>query len=132
MLRLLENVKGFNTFRPVDRFEHVNGSQQDLYFQIIQVPADASPGDDLQRWLPSSGATLRFTFDNIDQAGVITRSGIMVYPTDDRSIFKVTLLSTESISGSVTAVLTDGGLSETLLLDGRLIASDADSGRFFC
>lgn len=132
MIRLLENVKDFNTFRPVEQFEHVNGSQQDLYFQIVQVPADHSPGDEDIRWLPSSGATLQFKFDDIDQANVITRSGIMAYPIDDRSIWKVTILSTESISGSVTATLTDGGLTETLLLDGRLIASDADTGRFFC
>jgi len=132
MVRLLENVKDFNTFTEVEQFEHVNGSQQDIYIRIVQVPAQTQPGDDLLRWLPSSSATLKFNFDNLDAALVISRSGIMVYPTDDRSVWKVTILSTEKISGSLTVDLTDGGITETLLLDGRLIASAADSNRFFC
>ena len=132
MIRLLENVKDFNTFREVDQFEHVNGSQQDLYFRIVQVEADSGPESMNNRWLPSGSATVQFKFDDIDQARVISRSGTMVYPSDDRSIFKVTILATESINGSVTMILTDGGVTETLTLDGRLIASNADSGRFFC
>lgn len=132
MVRLLENVKDFNTFTEVDQFEHVNGSQQDIYIRIVQVPAQAQPGDVHNRWLPSSGATLKFNFDNLDAAVAFSRSGVMVYPTDDRSIWKVTVLANEVISGSLTITLTDGGLTETLLLDGRLIASAADSNRFFC
>ncbi len=132
MIRLLENVKDFNTFREVQQFEHVNGSQQDLYFRIIQVEADSKPDQDRLRWIPSAGATVQFRFDSIDQAQVVTRSGTMVYPTEDRSVFKVTILAAENISGSVTMTLTDGGQTETLLLDGRLIASAADSNRFFC
>lgn len=132
MIRLLENVKDFNTFSEVEQFEHVNGAQQDIYIRIVQVPAQAQPGDELNRWLPSASATLKFNFDNLDSALVISRSGIMVYPTDDRSIWKVTILATETINGALTVDLTDGGLTETLTLDGRLIASAADSGRFFC
>lgn len=132
MVRLLENVKDFNTFTEVEQFEHVNGSQQDIYIRIVQVPAQAQTGDVLNRWLPSSGATLKFNFDNLDSALLISRSGTMVYSADDRSIWKVTILATEIISGALTVDLTDGGLTETLTLDGRLVASAADSGRFFC
>lgn len=132
MVRLLENVKDFNTFAEVEQFEHVNGSQQDIYIRIVQVPAQSQPGDDLLRWLPSPGATLKFNFDNLDSALAISRSGTMVYPTDDRSVWKVTLIPGDIISGNLTVTLTDGGISETLLLDGRLIASSADSNRFFC
>ncbi len=130
--RLLDNVKDFNTFTEVEQFEHVNGSQQDIYIMLVQVPANTQPADELNRWLPSSGATLQFIFDNLDSAVKITRSGIMAFPTDDRSIWKVTILASEIISGSLTVQLTDGGQTETLTLDGRLIASNADSGRFFC
>lgn len=132
MFRLLDNVKDFNTFKEVEQFEHVNGSQQDIYIRLVQSPANAQPNDNLLRWLPSSGATLMFKFDNLDSALVISRSGTMVYPSDDRSIFKVTLLAGDVISGNVSVQLTDGGVTETILLDGRLIASGTDSNRFFC
>lgn len=132
MFRLLENVKDSNSFREVTSFEHVNGTQQDLYIRLIQKMADSQPGECPLRWLPSSGATINFKFDSLDQANVIERAGVMVYPTDDRSVWKVTLLATDKISGNVTVTLTDGGQTETLLLDGRLIVSSTDSDRFFC
>jgi hypothetical protein len=56
----------------------------------------------------------------------------MAFPADDRSIFKVTILANEKISGAIKITLTDGGLTETLLLDGRLVASGTGSERFFC
>lgn len=133
MFRLLENVKDYNTFREVEQFEHQNGTQQDVYIRLVQKESDAEPGDVNLRWLPSNAAaTVTFKFDSIDSGMAISRAGTMSFPNDDRSIFKVTLLSTDIISGSLTIVFTDNGVTETLLLDGRLIASSADSSRFFC
>jgi len=132
MFRLLENVNSYNSFCEVDKFEHVNGSQQDIYFRLIQKNSSSCGECDNLRWLPSTGATVSVTFDNIDQANVINRAATMVYASDDRSIFKVTLLANEKISGAMKVTLTDGGLTETLLLDGRLVASGTGSERFFC
>jgi hypothetical protein len=56
----------------------------------------------------------------------------MVFPNDDRSIWKVTILANETINGAMKLTLTEGSKSETLLLDGRLKASTTDNSRFFC
>lgn len=132
MFKLLESVNNFNDFIEVSKFEHVNGNQQDLYFRLIQKKAvDSGDFNDL-RWLPTDLATVSVNFDSLDSAKVINRAATMVYPDDDRSVFKVTLLPGDLLNGSMKVVLTDGGLTETLLLDGRLVASGTDSGQFFC
>jgi hypothetical protein len=132
MFHLLENVNNFNSFLEVPQFEHVNGNQQDLYIRIVQKSANSNAESADLRWLPSGSATLTFKFDSLDKALVISRVGTMAFPSDDRSVWKVTLLPGDVINGSMSATLTDGGITETLLLDGRLIASGADSERFFC
>lgn len=132
MFRMLENVKDYNTFREVASFEHVNGNQQDVYIRLTQKESDAATDSNDLRWLPSSGATLTFKFDSLDSALAISRPGTMAFPADDRSVWKVTLLSTDVLNGAISVVLTDGGQSETLLLDGRFVVSSADSNRFFC
>jgi len=132
MLHLMENTTGYNSFREVQQYELVAGNQQDLYFRIIQKESDAQPGATSLRWIPGAAATLTFTFESIDAANVITRVGTMAFPTEDRSIFKVTILPGDKLSGALKAVLTDGANSETILLDGRLVVSSTTDSRFFC
>lgn len=131
MFKLLENVNNYNTFCEVDQLEHVNGNQQDIYFRLIQK-LDSCEECSGNRWLPTSLATVSVTFENLDAAKQITRSATMAFPNDDRSIFKVTILANESISGAMKLALTDGGTTESILLDGRLVASSTSSNRFYC
>ena len=132
MFKLLENVNNYNNFCEVDSFEHVNGNQQDIYFRLIQKKSGNCEECDKLRWIPSLSATVSITFEHLDSSKQIIRAATMVYPSDDRSIFKVTVLANELITGAVKVTLTDGGLTETLLLDGRMTASNTDSDRFFC
>jgi hypothetical protein len=132
MFRLLENVNVYNSFCEVTTFEHVNGNEQDLYIRLIQKNAGGCTECDNLRWIPAALATLSLTFDSIDSANVITRVATMVYPNEDRSIWKVTILAGETINGAMKAVLTENGKSETLLLDGRLVATGTGNDRFFC
>ena len=132
MFKLLESVNNYNSFDVVDIFEHVNGNQQDIYFRLIQKFSGNQPNFNDLRWLPSSSAQVTVNFDSLDQANVINRVATMVYPNDDRSIWKLTLLAADVISGSMKLTLTDNGITETLLLDGRLIASGTGSSQFFC
>lgn len=132
MLKLLDSVTSYNSFCEIKTLEVVNGNQTDLYFRIIQKNSGSCEDCNNTRFLPSSSATLQLIFENLDEALQITRYATMVYPNDDRSIFKVTLLNTDKISGSVKAILTDGGISETILLDGRIKVSSTDSSRFHC
>lgn len=132
MFRLLENVKDYNTFCEVNTFEHVNGNQTDLYIRLIQKQATSCAECDHLRYIPAADATMQFKFDSLDQANVIERAGTMAFPTEDRSIWKVTLLAGDKINGAVKVTLTQNGQTETILLDGRLVASGTDSERFFC
>lgn len=132
MLKSLDSVTSYNSFCEIKTLEVVNGNQTDLYFRIIQKNSTSCEDCDNLRFLPSSAATLQIMFENLDEALQITRYATMVYPNDDRSIFKVTLLSTDKISGAIKAILTDNGISETILLDGRIKVSSTDSSRFHC
>lgn len=132
MFKLLESVHNYNDFYEVDKFEHVNGNQQDIFFRLIQKRATDGPDPSNLRWMPSSLVVVSVQFDSIDSALVINRLATMVFPSDDRSVFKVTVLAGETINGAMKVTLTDGGLTETLLLDGRLVVSGTGSSRFFC
>lgn len=132
LMRLLDSVLNANNFCPVNQLEYSQGSGDSIYFQLIQDKSAKCEDCDLLRWLPSSGATMQFTFDNIDQSAKITRTGIMVFASDDRSIWKVDMMQTDKINGAVTATLTDAGKTITILLDGRLNVIANDGERFYC
>ena len=132
MFRLLEDVNSFNSFCEVEKFEHVNGNQEDIYFRLVQKKSTDCEECNSLRYLPAAGSTITVEFDNIDQASVVSRAATQAYPNDDRSVWKVTVLAGEKISGAMKIMLTEGGQTSTLLLDGRLVASGTDSERFFC
>ena len=132
MFKFLENVSNYNNFYEVDTFEHVNGNQQDIYLRLISKFSGNQCNSNSLRYVPSSIATMQVRFDSLDQAAVVIRFATMSFLADDRSIWKVTLLPGDVISGSVSVVLTDGAVVETILLEGRLVASGTDTSKFFC
>lgn len=132
MFKFLENVSNYNNFYEVDTFEHVNGNQQDIYLRLISKFSGNQCNSNSLRYVPSSIATMQVRFDSLDKAAVVIRFATMSFLADDRSIWKVTLLPGDVISGSVSVVLTDGAVVETILLEGRLVASGTDTSKFFC
>lgn len=131
-MRLLESVLNVNNFCVVEQLEYSQGSGESIYFQLIQDKSGKCEECDRQRWIPSNSATMQFTFENIDQNAKITRTATMVFSADDRSIWKVDMMPTDKINGTVSATLTDNGKTIPVLLDGRLNVIVNDDERFFC
>lgn len=132
LMRLLESVLSANNFCEVDQLEYSQGSGDAIYFRLIQDKSGKCEECNKLRWLPSNSATIQFVFDNIDETAKITRTGVMAFPSDDRSIFRVDMMPTDKIAGIVSATLTDGGKTINILLDGRLNVISSDDERFFC
>jgi hypothetical protein len=131
MFVLLENVKDVNTFYHVDSYEHVNGNGEDIYFQLVTDLSGNCPDAAMNRYVPSSAATVVVNFDNLDCNLVISRVAVQPFPLDDRSIWKVTVMPTDLLQGNMTLTLTDGTKVETLLLEGRLVCSTTKNNRFY-
>jgi hypothetical protein len=104
---MLDGVGSVNDFTYVDVVEFTQGDQVDVYFQLI----DASKDKALQqfkpagrRFMPAAGATLQVTLDNIDDDKKVTRAASQPF-AGDPSIWKVSVLSTDVIRGTINLVL---------------------------
>ena len=130
VMKSLEDVNSENSFCEVDSFEYVNGSEQTLYFRLIQESArkcgDCNGCENL-RYLPKSSPapTLSIKFDSVEDEKVITKTATMAYPNDDRSIWKVTMIPADKIGGVVSATLTEGSKITQISLKGRFMVSTA-------
>lgn len=111
--RFLDNVCGVNSFeyRPQLRFSEGDGPE--IYLQLIDASQDRAeagfnPGG--RRYVPGTGAILQVTLDNINSANVVTRVASQPFP-GDASIWKIQLLATDKVSGTVALrlALTVGG-----------------------
>ena len=68
----------------------------------------------------------------LNWAFFITKSATMAYPNDDRSIWKVDILPTDTISGMLSGTLTEGSKVTQIPLQGRLMVSSGDGSDTFC
>lgn len=122
--RFLTNVANVNSFQYLTQFEAQEGFAGDIYFQIIDATVDRSdqgfspPG---RRYVPSAGATLTVKFDNINDAKVVSRVATNPFP-NDLSIWKVSVLASDPIVGTVTMALTlnEGGVVSSGFINGAL------------
>ncbi len=131
MFRLLQEVKDVNSFIEVDRLKLVKGNPTSLYFRLVQ-DKDAAQTEKL-RYIPQSGSAVTVKFNNIDSNKVITRVATQPYASDDRSIWKVDVLATDQIAfDSMSATLTEGGSTYSLVAASDISAVDTGDGRFFC
>lgn len=84
----------------LDSLTLVRGNADTIYFQLINKrSADSSNYTDI-RYVPDNTAQITVTFDHIDSNAVVTRVATMVYPADDRSIWKVDVLATDKLAGN--------------------------------
>lgn len=132
LMRLLESVLGYNSFCEVDELDYSQGSGDSIYFRLIQDKSGGCEECNKLRWIPSPTATMSFTFNNIDSNAVITRTGVMAFPNEDRSVWRVDMMPGDKITGVVSATLTDGGKTITVPLDGRLNVISTGDDNFFC
>lgn len=110
--RMLTDVGGVNIFEPsLDGIKFSPGDAPTLYFQLIDISLDSSregfspPG---RRYMPATGtpdAALSVTFESIDDDREVTRACSQPFP-EDPSIWSVSILATDNISGTVNMALT--------------------------
>lgn len=132
LMRLLESVLNANSFCEVNQLEYSQGSGDAIYFRLTQDKSAKCEECEKMRWLPSNTATLQIVFENIDQSAKITRTATMPFPSDDRSIWKVDMMQNDKLIGAVVGILTDGGKTINISLDGRLNVTSANDQSFFC
>lgn len=127
--RILNDVNGVNSFDYCNQAEWVAGDTVTLFFQLVDASKDRMEKGFVpagRRFVPAAGATLSVTLTNIDDAKVVTRNAAQAYSTLDGSIWSVSILSTDTISGTCDLVLSlnEGGR----ITRGRLVAAAAISG----
>ena len=130
--RFLKQVHDENSFIETTSYTISQGNAGDLYFRLVDLDQKCQMESPL-RYLPSLSASMEVQFTHIDSTKSISRVATMAFPDDDRSIWKVPVLSTDHFqANSLTVILTDGGVTRTLLADGELRSSRNDNGRYFC
>lgn len=123
--RMLTDVQNVNSFEQVDQVEFMEGDSLFVFFQLVDSTLDRSDQGFMpsgRRYAPSSGSTLQVVLDNIDDAKRVTRNAVQAFPTSDGSIWKVQILPTDKISGTVQMKLTlnEGGTIKKALVKGAL------------
>lgn len=125
--RILTNVSGVNAFDYATEHSGFEGTAFDVYFQFVdKARRPEGCGLDMPlRYMTASGATVSVEFLSINAAKVVTRAASKPF-VEDSSIWKVSLLSTDPIKGTINlkVTLTEGAavkivyLPAALLLDG--------------
>ncbi len=115
--RILTNVASVNVFTYSDSCRFTEGDVVDVYFQLVDmtVEADAFQAKG-RRYMPLDLAApaVSVLFGSIDDAKKITRTATQPF-TQDSSIWKVSLLATDIIRGTMDMRIT---LTETVNLTG--------------
>lgn len=139
-LKLLNNVFSSNAFHEVERIELIRRNPYQLYFRIIQ------PTQDGIRYITNPAASVICKFasnsypdavDDHQHTCAIERAATMAFPNDDRSIWTVPILPTDTLQySSMTADLTDGPVGPStpiyhMNVQGTIAIFDTDSRKSF-
>ena len=99
----LIDAMGVNDFVYATEIQSTVGTPIDLYFQLFDAEKNLSShgwNPDGLRYMPPVNSTLQVIFQNVDDLGVINRFASQPFPQDP-SIWKVTVLATDPIQGTV-------------------------------
>jgi len=132
--KFLDHIKDHNDFAVLDTLTLIQGNAETVYFQLINKRSVDGSFPDM-RYIPDSTAQMTVTFDHIDSNAKISRVATMAYPSDDRSIWKVDILSTDRISNNSMKVSLseNSGLKIRSVLPASTLAiEDSGSNRGFC
>lgn len=133
--RMLNAVADVNTLDYIQTHQMTAGEQADVFFQLV----DASKLPSTQyyfpaglRYVPAAGSTLQCVLASIDDVGSITRYASQPFPTSDPSIWKLSLLSSDKIGGTLALQLTlnEGGVIRKGVLQAAV--SVASGTQAFC
>lgn len=102
--RVLTNVLSVNSFEYASAAEFTEGDTPTVYIQLLDMSEDKAiegfaPAG--RRYMPSAGASLQITMDNVDSAKRVVRSATQPFPQDP-SIWRFDILPTDKIRGTIT------------------------------
>lgn len=106
--RLLNNAVSVNSFEQVPRLVFGEGDAPAVFFQLIDKTLDRHEQGYVpagRRYVPAVDATLSVILDNLDDARKVTRAASQPF-AQDPSIWKVQLLSTDTVRGTINLKLT--------------------------
>ena len=129
--RPLKDVCSVNRYRTTDVWQMSVGDTAPLYLQLIDTTLDTSDEGfkpAYRRHAAAVGATLQITFESLDSARTIVRMATLPYPNQDSSIWRITLLPTDKIRGTVQMRLKLVEGSQTLYGTLQPAIAAADSG----
>jgi hypothetical protein len=128
--KFLGNVCNVNNYKELESVAFVQGNPSTLYFQLV----DQDAGDKPIRYIPASGSSVAVHFDHIDLSKVIDRPASQPFPLDDRSIWQVSIMATDTLaSNGMTATLTQGANSYLMKALGDLrMDTISGSGKYYC
>lgn len=121
--KFVENYYDINHFEVVETSTFTPTQDAYIFIQLVHVNG--------LRYIPATGATVEVTFENIDTSHNVTRLAVGVNP-EDRSLWKVSILSTDKIAnGSMVVKLTESPSIKTLNAFSDLLIKPIGDGRFF-
>lgn len=106
-IRFLLDVGSVNIYSYTQQIEISAGDTQDLYFQIVDLSVDRAeqgfnpPG---RRYMPAANSTLQLELLSVDCNKQVFRTATQPFPQDP-SIWKVTILGTDPLQGTVVMKL---------------------------
>jgi hypothetical protein len=117
-VQVLTDVCSVNSFVYSTEAKWTTGDPVDVYVQLYDADKSLSQYGFYPaglRYMPPATSTLQVTFQNIDDLKVVTRYATQPY-AQDPSIWKISLLATDPISGTVNVkfVLTEPSGNATI------------------
>jgi hypothetical protein len=133
---VLDDVVGVNDFHYVTEVESTVGDAVELFFQLSDATKNLSQygfNPSGLRYVPLTGSTLQCVFLNINTRKQFARFATQPYPQDP-SIWKVPVLATDPVSGTVSMKFTltepngvAGGITRTCFLNANFLSSGTDT-----
>jgi hypothetical protein len=96
--KLLNNVGGVNSFDISQQTSFTEGDLPVIYIRLFDKQSK------LDRYSPSSGATLSVTLTNVDTNKSVTKVATQPFSSDG-SIWSFSFLSTENVKGTISLML---------------------------
>lgn len=130
-LLALKNYNNINSFQEVSEISLQQGNSATLYFRLVDL--DQSQDGKYFRYVPTSGATMTVSLNNLDTNKIVTRVASMSAPSDDRSVWSIPVLSSDTFSkNSLEATLVDNGVTYKIYFVSEVSQEPSGSDRFFC
>lgn len=125
---ILKNVQSVNSFQTAPQITIRQGNATTIYFRLVDLEQTDQYGQPL-RYIPASGSTLTASINALNQDNVISRLASQPYSSDDRSIWALTILSTDIVSqGNFDVALYESSVTKTTTILNGVVVWSANSG----